>query len=91
GMLPANLIEAPADAKESTERFISGLKEKGWGGILAFGQPNEPILGVPVGMDRFGISMIGGLIPAAAIRETGAAVDTFAPHLLIPIEDMKRI
>ncbi len=91
GMLPANLREAPADAKESTERIISGLKEKGWGGILAFGQPNEPILGVPVGMDRFGISMIGGLIPAAAIRETGAAVDTFAPHLLIPIEDMKRI
>ena len=47
--------------------------------------PNEPILGVPISLDRFGVSMIGGVTPAAAM------VETFAPHRLVDLKDMKRI
>ena len=88
GMLPANLREIPAAANEKAEEILSDLKNKEWHGVLTIGKPNESILGVPVAMDRVGISMIGGLTPAAALKETGVKIDTFAPHCLIPIEDM---
>jgi repressor of nif and glnA expression len=91
GMVPANLREIPAEARSAVQKIIDSLAQKGWGGILAFGQPNEPILGVPVGMDRVGISTIGGLVPSAALNEMGAHVDTFAPHCVMPVEDMERI
>ncbi|MCJ7631840.1 NrpR regulatory domain-containing protein [Candidatus Bathyarchaeota archaeon] len=91
GMVPANLREIPASARTAVQDIITSLAQKGWGGILAFGQPNEPVLGVPIGMDRVGISTIGGLVPSAAIQEMGAHIDTFAPHCVMPVEDMERI
>ncbi len=91
GMLPANLREIPAAAREKAEKILTDLKRKEWHGVLKLGKPNETILGVPVGMDRVGISMIGGLTPAAALRELGAGIDTFAPHCLIPIKDMIQV
>ncbi len=91
GMVPANFREIPSEAKDAVQGILTTLKEKGWGGVLAVGQPNEPVLGVPVGMDRVGISMVGGLVPSAAIREMGVKIETFAPHCLMPVEDMERI
>lgn len=91
GMLPANLREIPAEARDRAVRLLLNLKRKGWGGVLAVGKPNEHVLGVPVGIDRFGVCMVGGLISGAAIMEEGASVDTFAPHCLVPIEEMERI
>lgn len=91
GMLTAGLREIPMTARDATQRVISNLKNRGWGGILAFGKPNEAILGVPVSMDRAGISMVGGLIPSAIMKERGAKIETFAPHCLISIKELKRI
>jgi len=91
GMLPATLREIPVEARERTERILADLRDKGWGGVLVLGEPNEPVLGVPIGMDRFGLCMVGGLVPGAAMMEEGAKVDTFAPHCFIPIEEMTRI
>jgi len=67
------------------------LKRKGWGGVLAFGKPNETLLGVPISMDRFGICMVGGLVPGAVLMEEGVKVDTFAPHCVIPVKDMEKV
>jgi len=72
-------------------KILEKQKEKGWGGVLVLGEPNEPVLGVPVAMDRFGICMVGGIVPGAAMVEEGAQVVTFAPHCFIPIEKMDRI
>jgi len=91
GMVPANFREVPGEAREAVHGIITSLKEKAWGGVLAIGQPNETVLGIPVGMGRVGLSMVGGLVPSAAIRETGVKIDTFAPHCLMPVEDMERI
>jgi len=91
GVLPAALREIVSEAREKTLRILSTLKDRGWGGVLALGVPNEAILGVPVAMDRFGLCMIGGLAPSAALLEEGVKIETFAPHCLIPLEDMKRI
>jgi repressor of nif and glnA expression len=91
GMLLATLREIPSEARERTVKIFEKQKEKGWGGVLVLGEPNEPVLGVPVGMDRFGICMVGGIVPGAAMVEKGAQVVTFAPHCYIPIEEMTRI
>ena len=91
GMLLVALREIPAEAREKTVKILTDLKNKGWGCVLAIGEPNEPMLGVPVSMDRFGLCMIGGLVPAAAMMELGAKVETFAPHSFLPIEEMTRI
>jgi repressor of nif and glnA expression len=91
GTLPVAMREIVAEARDKTLRILSTLKEKGWKGILAISAPNEPVLGVPVAMDRFGLCMIGGLTPGAALLEDGVKIETFAPHCLIPLEDMKRI
>jgi repressor of nif and glnA expression len=91
GMLLATLREIPAEARERTVKILENQKKKGWGGILVLGEPNESILGVPVGMDRFGVCMVGGIVPAAAMVEEGAEIVTSAPHCFIPIEDMTRI
>jgi repressor of nif and glnA expression len=91
GILPAAMREIVTDAREKTLKILLALKERGWSGILAVSAPNEPLLGVPVSMDRFGLCMIGGLTPGAALLEEGIKVETFAPHCLIPLEDMKRI
>lgn len=91
GMMPANMREIPAVSEDYARRIIEDLKKSGWGGILAFGRPNESILGVPVSMDRCGISMVGGLIPAAMLTEMGIPVETYAPHCLVSVEDMKKV
>lgn len=91
GMLPANLREIPAAAMEKAEKILEDMEKKGWHGVLKFGRPNEPILGVPVAMDRVGISMIGGLTPVAALKEMGVSTVTSHSHCLIPVEDMTQV
>ena len=91
GMLLATMREIPAEARERTVKILEKQKEKGWGGILVLGEPNEPVLGIPVSMDRFGICMVGGIVPGAVMVEKGAQVVTFAPHCFVPIEEMTRI
>jgi repressor of nif and glnA expression len=91
GVLPVGMREIVAEARDRTQKIITTLKERGWGGVLALGVPNEPVLGVPVSMDRFGLCMVGGLALAAAILEGGARIETFASYCLVPLEEMKRI
>ena len=91
GMLLATLREIPAEARDRTVKILEKQKEKGWGGVLALGEPNEPVLGLPVGMDRFGICMVGGIVPGAAMVEEGAQIVTSVPHCFVPIEEMTRI
>ncbi len=91
GMLLATLREIPSEARDKTVKILENQQKKGWGGVLVLGEPNEPVLGVPVGMDRFGICMVGGIVPGAAMVEEGEQVVTFAPHCFIPIEEMTKI
>jgi len=91
GMMLATLREIPSEAREKTVKILENQQKKGWGGILVLGEPNEPVLGVPIGMDRFGICMVGGIVPGAAMVEEKEQTVTFGPHCIIPIEEMTRI
>jgi repressor of nif and glnA expression len=91
GMIPASLREIPATTREKAEEILEYLKKQKWHGVLKFGRPNESILGVPVAMDRVGLSMVGDLTPAALLREMGAKTVSPSSHCLIPIEEMTQI
>ena len=91
GMILATLREIPSEARERTLKILENQQKKGWGGVLVLGKPNESVLGVPVGMDRFGICMVGGIVPGAVMAEEGAQIDISASHCFIPIQEMTRI
>jgi len=90
GLLLATIREAPSEAREKTLNILKEQQKKGWGGVLVMGQPNEPILGIPVGMERFAICMVGGIVPGAVMAEEEHNI-TFAPHCFIPINQMTKI
>jgi HTH-type transcriptional regulator, global nitrogen regulator NrpRI len=91
GMLLATMREVPCEAREKTLKIIEEQQKKGWGGVLVLGKPNESVLGIPVSMDRFGICMVGGIVPGAVMAEKDKQNITFAPHCFVPINEMKRI
>ncbi len=91
GMLLATMREIPAEARDRTVKILKNQQKKGWGGVLVVGEPNESVLGIPVSMDRFGICVVGGIVPGAAMVEEGAQIVTTAPHCFVPIEEMTRI
>ncbi|MBO3754477.1 MAG: DUF128 domain-containing protein [Candidatus Brockarchaeota archaeon] len=89
GMIPANYREIPKEARDKVESILSELSSIGWRVLSAIGLPEEPLLGIPVGTGRCGVSIISGVTPTAALREIGLNVEVFAPHCLTKIEDMK--
>lgn len=91
GLIPANYREIPKEARDRVETILSDLSSIGWNILSVIGLPEEPVLGIPVGAGRCGISIISGVTPTAALRETGLNVEVFAPHCLARIEDMKLI
>lgn len=54
----------------------------GIGGILHMGNPNQPLLEMPVGMDRAGMVIVGGLNPVAALEEAGIQTENTAMAVL---------
>lgn len=91
GTLPVASREIIAEARDKALQAISKLMARGWRGILSISASDEPVLGVPVSMGRFGLCMVGGLTPGAALLEEGVKVEVFGPRCLIPLEDMRKI
>ncbi|MGQ9479325.1 MAG: DUF128 domain-containing protein [Thermoproteota archaeon] len=91
GMIPANYREIPRGARDKVESIFSKLSSMGWRILYVIGEPDEPLLGIPTGVGRCGISIISGVTPTAVLREAGLDVEVFAPHCLVNIEDMQSI
>jgi len=75
GKLLANFREIPSLAKPVAEEAINGLRECGFGGIMAVGEANEPMCEITVGPNRTGMILLGGLMPIAAVHEGGLDVE----------------
>jgi len=63
--------EIPVVSIDKAMQLRETLKDKGIGGILLTGNPNQPLLEMPVGLDRAGMIIVGGLNPIAALEEAG--------------------
>lgn len=89
GKILANFREIPSPARAMVEEKIARLKEAGVGGVCALGNTSEPICRIPVGVNRVGMVLFGGLNPAAAVAEAGIEIENVAESGLIDFQQLK--
>jgi HTH-type transcriptional regulator, global nitrogen regulator NrpRI len=89
GKILASFREIPVVCLEEARRLEQQIAGKGIGGILIIGQPNSAILGLPVGIDKAGIIVVGGLNPIAAVEESGIQTESKAMSTLFEYSELK--
>jgi len=90
GKILASFREIPVVSIEKAMELREKLKEKGIGGILLIGNPNQPLLEIPVSMDKAGMIIVGGLNPVAALEEAGIPNVSKAMSTLYKFSDLVR-
>lgn len=89
GKILASFREIPIVCIDEAKRLAMEMKDKGIGGILLIGSPNKPLLEVPVGIDKVGMVIVGGLNPVAAIEESGIPTESKAMSTLHAYSKLK--
>jgi repressor of nif and glnA expression len=90
GKILASFREIPVVSLDRAKELSEMMKEKGIGGILFFGNPNQPLLEMPVSMDKAGMIIVGGLNPIAALEEAGIPTVSKAMSTLYKFSDLIR-
>lgn len=90
GKLIANFREIPAQCQPSVEEIINQLKEAGLGGVIMMGNVSEPVCGIPIGLNRVGMILLGGLTPIATAVEAGIEVENQAMSTLLEYESLRK-
>jgi repressor of nif and glnA expression len=88
GKILASFREIPVVSLERAEELSENMKNKGIGGILLIGSPNQPLLEMPVSMDKVGVVVVGGLNPIAALEEAGIPAVSKAMSTLYRFSDL---
>lgn len=83
GKILANFRELPAPSRATVQEKVSLLKEAGIRGIYALGNTSEPVCQIPVGINRVGMILLGGLNPVAAAVEAGIEIENIAESGLV--------
>ena len=78
GKVLANFREMPALCRPLAETVISSLKDAGLGGLVMIGDTSEPVCEIPVGLNKVGVILLGGLNPVAAAVEAGIDAENAA-------------
>ncbi len=89
GKVLAGLREIPVMAREDAETVINRVEEAGIGNVLYIGKPEQPVLGMPVGLERVGIVIPGGLNVVAACEESGIETESKALSALVDFDRLK--
>ncbi|TNF53844.1 DUF128 domain-containing protein, partial [bacterium] len=82
GRILASFREVPVVGVDEARSLAERLTDIGIGGILLFGKPNQPLLEIPVGIDKAGMVIVGGLNPVAALEEAGISSESRAMSTL---------
>jgi len=88
GQILASFREIPVVSIEKAKELGALMKEKGIGGILLIGNPNQPLLEMPVAMDKAGMIIVGGLNPIAALEVAGIPTVSKAMSTLYEFSDL---
>ena len=78
GKILANFREIPGAAKPMAEELVAKLKAIGIGGVVMVGYTSQPVCQIPVGLNKVGVILDGGLNPLAAAEEAGIEADNIA-------------
>jgi len=88
GKILANFREIPAQCQPLVEKVTNQLKEVGLDGLIMMGNPGEAVCGIPVGLNRAGMILLGGLTPVAAAEEAGIEAENCAMSTLLEYQDL---
>jgi repressor of nif and glnA expression len=88
GTVLASFREVPVACIEKTRVIQDKLHGLGIKGLLLIGSPNNALLEVPVGLDKAGVVVIGGLNTVAALYEQGIQAESFAMSELIEYREL---
>jgi repressor of nif and glnA expression len=88
GNILASFREIPVVSVEKALEIQEKLNAMGIGGILIIGSPNQPLFEMPVGMDKAGMVVVGGLNPIAALEEAGIPTESTAMAVLHEFSDL---
>ncbi|MCX8064936.1 MAG: NrpR regulatory domain-containing protein [Candidatus Hydrogenedentes bacterium] len=88
GLLGASFREIPSIAINKARELAKKANDCFLGGILTFGEPNQPVLDVPVPQGKTGLIILAGLNPIAIISEEGMEVSSKALCGLHKYEDL---
>ncbi len=88
GKILASFREIPVVSLERAKELSAVMKGKGIGGILLIGNPNQPLLEIPVATDKSGMVIIGGLNPIAVLEEAGIPTVSKAMSTLYRFSDL---
>lgn len=78
GAIGASFREIPAASCDLVADLADNLESVGLGGLVAEGQPGQPLFDIPVSEGRAGAVVIGGLNPAAILEEQGIRISSRA-------------
>jgi HTH-type transcriptional regulator, global nitrogen regulator NrpRI len=90
GKILASFREIPVVSIEKAVHLKETMGGKGIGGIIMIGNPNQPLLEMPVSMDKAGMIIVGGLNPIAALEEAGITTVSKAMSTLCRFSDLAR-
>lgn len=88
GCIGASFREFPAESINTVYSVAGRLEETGMGSLMCLGNPGQAIYSVPVGPQRAGAVIIGGLNPMSIFEETGLRIQSRALSGLI---DFRRL
>jgi HTH-type transcriptional regulator, global nitrogen regulator NrpRI len=88
GKILAGLREVPAATVHEAEAIIRKIESVGLGRVLLIGKPGQTLLGIPIGVERVGIVVPGGLNPIAAVEEAGIETASKALSALIEADQL---
>lgn len=83
GRIGASFREFPAASGERIRAVAGQLESLGLGSLLCLGGPGQHLFGIPVGPQRIGGVVIGGLNPISIFEETGVRVQSRAMSGLV--------
>ena len=78
GRILANFREILAPARRVVEAIVNDLKRAAIGGVLLVGEPSEPLCQIPVGWNKMGMILLGGLNPVAAAEEAAIEAENIS-------------
>lgn len=88
GMILANFREIPAPCYSLMESIMTKLNDADIRGVLIAGKVSEPICQIPVDVNKVGVILVGGLNPAACVREASVDVENRAMSAVMEYSEL---
>jgi hypothetical protein len=90
GKMLANFREIPLICSEIVKNVLVKLRQAGIGGVMAVGDPGEPVCEVPVDPSKAGMVLVGGLNPVAGAHEAGIETENRAMSNIIDFKKLQK-